>query len=278
MSCAKSVFFCNSGAEANESAIKLIKKYGNKTNKGKESIILAAESSFHGRTLAALSATGQPKYQKGVLVEPIQGEGGVIPGSKIFFKSLREICDKYNSLLILDEVQSGVGRTGKMWGYENLGIEPDGFTLAKGLGGGHAIGALLVKEKANIFSPGDHASTFGGNPFACKAALTVLEEINRRNIINNVYLRGEQLSAGFEELSKKFPNIISGKRGLGLIQGLVINDDYADAKKITLKAFDKGLLVVPAGGNVVRIVPPLVISRREINILLDKLNSIFEEL
>ncbi len=313
MSCAKSVFFCNSGAEANESAIKLIKKYGNKTNKGKESIILAAESSFHGRTLAALSATGQPKYQKGfepmiqgfkffkfnnfdsvkklfeecenngqkisgILVEPIQGEGGVIPGSKIFFKSLREICDKYNSLLILDEVQSGVGRTGKMWGYENLGIEPDGFTLAKGLGGGHAIGALLVKEKANIFSQGDHASTFGGNPFACKAALTVLEEINRRNIINNVYLRGEQLSAGFEELSKKFPNIISGKRGLGLIQGLVINDDYADAKKITLKAFDKGLLVVPAGGNVVRIVPPLVISRREINILLNKLNSIFEEL
>jgi len=165
-----------------------------------------------------------------------------------------------------------------MWGYENLGIEPDGFTLAKGLGGGHAIGALLVKEKAYIFSPGDHASTFGGNPFACKAALTVLEEINRRNIINNVYRRGEQLSAGFEELSKKFPNIISGKRGLGLIQGLVINDDYADAKKITLKAFDKGLLVVPAGGNVVRIVPPLVISRREINILLNKLNSIFEEL
>jgi len=313
ISCAKSVFFCNSGAEANESAIKLIKKYGNTINKGKESIILAAESSFHGRTLAALSATGQPKYQKGfepmiqgfkffkfnnfdsvrkifeecenndqkisgVLVEPIQGEGGVIPGSKIFFRSLRDICDKYNSLLILDEVQSGVGRTGKMWGYENLGIEPDGFTLAKGLGGGHAIGALLVKEKANIFSPGDHASTFGGNPFACKAALTVLEEINRRNLVNNVYLRGEQLCAGFEELSKKFPNIITGKRGLGLIQGLVINDEYADAKKITLKAFDKGLLVVPAGGNVVRIVPPLVISRREINILLNKLNSIFEEL
>ena len=112
----------------------------------------------------------------------------------------------------------------------------------------------------------------------CIRDRTVLEEINRRNLINNVYLRGEQLSAGFEELSKKFPNIISGKRGLGLIQGLVINDDYADAKKITLKAFDKGLLVVPAGGNVVRIVPPLVISRREINILLDKLNSIFEEL
>ena len=136
----------------------------------------------------------------------------------------------------------------------------------------------MVKEKANIFNPGDHASTFGGNPFACKAALTVLEEINRRNLINNVHLRGEQLRAGFEELAKKFPNIIRGKRGLGLIQGIVINDDYADAKNITLKAFDKGLLVVPAGGNVVRIVPPLTISRREINILLDKLSLILKEL
>ena len=313
LSCAEKVFFCNSGAEANESAIKLIRKYGNTINERKESIILAAESSFHGRTMAALSATGQPKYQKGfepmlkgfkffkfnnfdsvenlfeecenndqkisgILVEPIQGEGGVIPGSKSFFKKLRKICDKYNSLLIFDEVQSGVGRTGKMWGYENLGIEPDGFTLAKGLGGGHAIGALLVKQKADIFSPGDHASTFGGNPFACKAALTVLEEINKRNLLQNVYLRGEQLSTGFEKLSKNFPNIIKGKRGLGLIQGLVINQNYADAKDITLKAFDKGLLVVPAGGNVVRVVPPLMISRREINILLDKLNLIFEEI
>ena len=312
-SCADQVFFCNSGAEANESAIKLIKKYGNTFNKDKESIILAAESSFHGRTIAALSATGQPKYQKGfepmvkgfkffkyndiasvkniiegcknngqkisgVLIEPIQGEGGVIPGNKIFFQQLREICNKNKSLLMFDEVQSGVGRTGKMWGYENLSIEPDGFTLAKGLGGGHAIGALLVKEKANIFSPGDHASTFGGNPFACKAALTVLEEISKRNLLKNVTSRGKQLSDGFEQLSNKFQDIIIRKRGIGLIQGLVINEKYTDAKIITLKAFEKGLLVVPAGGNVVRIVPPLVISRREINILLNKLNSIFEEL
>ena len=312
-SCAEKVFFCNSGAEANESAIKLIKKYGNQINRGKESIILVAQSSFHGRTLATLSATGQPKYQKGfepmvkgfkffkfnditsvkklfeecennnqkvsgVLIEPIQGEGGVIPGDKIFFKQLREICDRYNSLLILDEVQSGVGRTGKMWGYENLEIEPDGFTLAKGLGGGHAIGALLVKEKANIFSPGDHASTFGGNPFACKAAMTVLEEISKRNILNNVLLRGDQLSEGFKQLSHKFPKIISGKRGIGLIQGLVIKDEYTDLKTITLKAIDKRLLVVPAGENVIRFVPPLVITRREVKIILNKLNSIFEEM
>ena len=120
-----------------------------------------------------------------------------------------------------------------MWGYENLEIEPDGFTLAKGLGGGHAIGALLVQKKANIFSPGDHASTFGGNPFACKAALTVLEEITRRKILNNVFERGNQLYEGFTKISAKFPNIINGIRGLGLIQGLVINDAYTDAKTIT---------------------------------------------
>ena len=312
-SCAESVFFCNSGAEANESAIKLIKKYGNTVHKGKDSFILSAESSFHGRTLATLSATGQAKYQKGfepmvkgfkffkyndiasvkklfeeckkndhkvsgVLIEPIQGEGGVIPGDKLFFKELREICNQNNSLLILDEVQSGVGRTGKMWGYENLGIEPDGFTLAKGLGGGHAIGALLVKEKANIFSPGDHASTFGGNPFACKAALTVLEEITRRNILNNVFLRGNQLNEALIKISAKFPHIIKGVRGIGLIQGLVIKDDYIDAKTITLKALDKGLLVVPAGENVVRFLPPLIISRNEVNILINKINLIFDEL
>ena len=313
LSCAESVFFCNSGAEANESAIKLIKKYGNMAHAGKQSFILAAESSFHGRTLATLSATGQPKYQKGfepmvkgfkffkynditsvkklfdeckkkdqkvsgVLIEPIQGEGGVIPGDKVFFKELRKICNQNDSLLILDEVQSGVGRTGRMWGYENLEIEPDGFTLAKGLGGGHAIGALLVQEKANIFSPGDHASTFGGNPFACRAALTVLEEISRRKILNNVFSRGNQLNEGFIKISKKFPKIINGIRGIGLIQGLVINNSYTDAKTITLKAFDKGLLLVPAGGNVVRFVPPLIISRYEINILLKKLDLIFEEL
>ena len=312
-SCASSVFFCNSGAEANESAIKLLKKYGNMTNEGKESFILAAKSSFHGRTLATLSATGQPKYHKGfeplfngfkffeynniasvksifeeceqnnqkisgILIEPIQGEGGVIPGEKNFFKELRQICNKYNSLLILDEVQSGVGRTGKMWGYQNLEIEPDAFTLAKGLGGGHAIGALLVSEKANIFSPGDHASTFGGNPFACRAALTVLEEISKRNLLENVNSRGNQLSDGFKNLWNKFPQIISGHRGLGLIQGLVMNNDCINATTVTVKAIDKRLLVVPAGSNVLRIVPPLVISKREVNILLDKLNSIFEDI
>tara|TARA_B100000073_G_scaffold338395_1_gene335491 strand:+ start:853 stop:2238 length:1386 start_codon:yes stop_codon:yes gene_type:complete len=310
---ADNVFFCNSGAEANEAAIKLIRKYGNSKDQGYEKIILAAESSFHGRTLATLSATGQSKYHQGfeplvsgfkffkyndiesvkrayeeckklnqfisgIIIEPIQGEGGVIPGEITFFKELRKISEQNDSLLILDEVQSGIGRTGKMWGYEGLCIEPDGFTLAKGLGGGHAIGALLVNKKANIFEPGDHASTFGGNPFACIAALTVLEEIDRRNLLKNVCSRGKQLEVGLKEISQKFPNLIKGQRGLGLLQGLVINEDVIDAKSLTLRAFDHGLLIVPAGNNVVRIVPPLIISSREINIILNKLILIFQDM
>ena len=312
-SCAEAAFFCNSGAEANEAAIKLIRKYGLKIAKNKDSIILAAESSFHGRTFAALSATGQPKYHKGfepllsgfkffkyndfksvkniyeeceksnqniagILIEPIQGEGGVIPGDKKFFQQLREICDQKNSLLIFDEVQSGVGRTGKLWGYESLDIEPDGFTLAKGLGGGHAIGALLVGKKANIFIPGDHASTFGGNPFACTAALTILNEIKRRNLLDNVLLRSTQIEEGLDMLAKEYSNIIVGHRGIGLLQGIVLNEEIIDAQKITISAFEKGLLVVPAGINVVRIVPPLIISKNEMNIVLKKLSLIFKGL
>ena len=312
-SCAEAAFFCNSGAEANEAAIKLIRKYRSKITNNKESIILTAESSFHGRTFAALSATGQPKYHKGfepllsgfkffkyndfgsvknifeecekrnqniagVLIEPIQGEGGVIPGNKKFFKQLREICNQKNSLLIFDEVQSGVGRTGKMWGYENLDIEPDGFTLAKGLGGGHAIGALLVGKKANIFIPGDHASTFGGNPFACTAALTILNEIKKKNLLHNVLMRSTQIEEGLSILAKKYSNIIIGRRGIGLLQGIVLNDKLIDAKKIIISAFDKGLLLVPAGTNVVRIVPPLIITKNEMNIILKKLSLIFKEL
>ena len=312
-SCAEAAFFCNSGAEANEAAIKLIRKFGSKISHNKDSIILAAESSFHGRTFAALSATGQSKYHQGfepllsgfkffkyndfqsvknifeeckksnqhiagILIEPIQGEGGVIPGDKKFFQQLREICDQKNSLLIFDEVQSGVGRTGKMWGYENLEIEPDGFTLAKGLGGGHAIGALLVGKKANLFTPGDHASTFGGNPFACTAALTILNEIKRKNLLHNVLMRSIQIEEGLDNISKEYSNKIAGHRGIGLLQGIVLREEVIDAQKITISAFEKGLLVVPAGKNVVRIVPPLIISKNEINIILKKLTLIFRDL
>ena len=297
------VAFQNSGAEATEAAIKFARRYFYSRGKPRKNRILCINNSFHGRTLATIFASNSKKAIEGfgpkvdgfdhfnfgdhkglekaitsrtaaIMVETIMGEGGIKIIPDWCLKGLKKLCIKKGILLILDEVQSGVGRTGKMWGYENLEIEPDGFTLAKGLGGGHAIGALLVQKKANIFTPGDHASTFGGNPFACRAAITVLEEIKRRKILKNVLERGNQLNEGFTKISAKFPKIISDIRGLGLIQGLVINDSYTDAKTITLKAFDKGLLLVPAGGNVVRFVPPLIISRNEINILLKKLDLI----
>ncbi len=308
-SCADKVFFCNSGAEANEAAIKLARKYGHIKKGIKNPIILCANSSFHGRTLAAISATGQPKYHKGfeplvegfeffkfnnsnevkslqekieengpkisaILIEPIQGEGGIHPGEKKFFKFLRDLCSKHEILLILDEVQSGMGRTGTLWGYEHLCIEPDAFTLAKGLGGGHAIGALLVKESANIFKPGDHASTFGGNPFACKAALTVGKEISNRKILENVTNRGTQLRLGLEKIISNYSFDLKEVRGLGLMQGLVIKEESNLNSSIIVEiAIKEGLLVIGAGRKVIRIVPPLVISKKEINQLLRRLDS-----
>ncbi len=308
-SCTDKVFFCNSGAEANEAAIKLARKYGNYKRGIEHPIILTAEESFHGRTLAALSATGQPKYHKGfeplvdgfqffkynnwesfnsllqrleadgpkvaaVLIEPIQGEGGVIPGNKVFFSRLREACNKHQILLILDEVQTGMGRSGSWWGYEQLGIEPDLFCLAKGLGGGHAIGALLVKEFANIFKPGDHASTFGGNPFACTAALTVASEIKRRGLLNKTIQNGILLNKELNLIKKQFSANFKEVRGLGLIQGLVIREESnLTAQSIVKDALKQQLLVVPAGPKVIRIVPPLVINSREIKEIVKRLKK-----
>ncbi|TAF51154.1 MAG: acetylornithine/succinylornithine family transaminase, partial [Oscillatoriales cyanobacterium] len=201
-SCADRAFFCNSGAEANEGAIKLVRKYAHTVRSIANPVIITAQASFHGRTLATITATGQPKYQKnfdplvpgfaytpyndlaalesliaeldretpcvaGIMLEALQGEGGVRPGDLAYFKRVREICDEKGILLVIDEVQAGMGRTGMMWGYENLSIEPDVFTSAKGLGGGIPIGALLTKEHCNVLGPGEHASTYGGNPFAC---------------------------------------------------------------------------------------------------------------
>ena len=158
-----------------------------------------------------------------VLLEPLQGEGGVHPGDTGFFQRLRHLCSERNILLILDEVQVGMGRSGRLWGYEQLGIEPDAFTLAKGLGGGHAIGALLVNAKADVFEPGDHASTFGGNPFACTAGLTVAQEIQRRGLLRNVEERGQQLQQGIQGLVARYPQMLQGVRGWGLLQGLVLH-------------------------------------------------------
>jgi acetylornithine aminotransferase len=300
-SCADRAFFCNSGAEANEGAIKLARKYAHTVLNIQDPVILTAHASFHGRTLATITATGQPKYQKNfsplvpgfcyvpyndlealeaaiakldeterhvaaILLEPLQGEGGVRPGDRAYFQRVREICDEKGILLILDEVQAGMGRTGKLWGYENLGIEPDIFTSAKGLGGGIPIGALLCKTKCDIFQPGDHASTFGGNPFACGVALAVCQTLEQENLLANVQQRGDQLRTGLMAIAQNYPQVITEVRGWGLINGMELNADV-DLTSIAIvkAAMENGLLLVPAGPKVVRFVPPLVVSAAEID-------------
>jgi acetylornithine/N-succinyldiaminopimelate aminotransferase len=296
-SCADRVFFCNSGAEANEGAIKLARKYAHTVLKITEPVILTAHASFHGRTLATVTATGQPKYHQNfaplipgfhyvpyndfgaiesaiseldgrvaaIMLEPLQGEGGVNPGQIEYFQQVRKLCDERGILLILDEVQVGMGRSGKYWGYEQLGIEPDIFTSAKGLGGGIPIGATLCKESCNVFQPGDHASTYGGNPFVCAVALAVCQTLERENILANVQARGEQLRAGLQQLATKYP-AISEVRGWGLINGLELQaDSPLNAIDIVKAAMEAGLLLVPAGAKVVRFVPPLTVSAAEVD-------------
>ena len=310
-SCLDRVFFCNSGAEANEAAIKLARKHGHTvrgiaTGDGKAPLILTAQASFHGRTLAAVTATGQPKYHQGfepmvqgfryfpyndtaafeallatcevegprvaaVLLEPIQGEGGVHPGNRAFFRRVRELCDAHNILLIFDEVQIGVGRSGQLWGYEQLGVEPDAITLAKGLGGGIPIGALAVKASVDHFRPGEHASTFGGNPFACRAGLTVLAELKRRDLLSHVQRMGALLQELLAQLVSRHPTLLEGVRGWGLLQGLVLREEAPSAPDIVKAAMEQGLLLVPAGPRVVRFVPPLVIQPRHLRLAVDRL-------
>ncbi|CAK6693551.1 aspartate aminotransferase family protein [Synechococcus sp. CBW1107] len=298
-SCADRVFFCNSGAEANEAAIKLARKHGHQVRGIERPLILTAQASFHGRTLATVSATGQPKYHQGfepmvegfhffpyndtaafeallsrseadgarvaaVMLEPLQGEGGVNPGDPAFFQRVRQLCDEHRILLIFDEVQIGMGRSGCLWGYEKLGVEPDAFTTAKGLGGGFPIGALAVKQAFDHFRPGDHASTFGGNPLACRAGLTVAQELERRLLVPHVQRMGELLQQLLAELVGRHPQLLEGVRGWGLLQGLVLRPEAPTAPQIVQSAIEKGLLVVPAGPRVVRLVPPLVIQPRQL--------------
>ena len=305
-SCADKVFFCNSGAEANEAAIKLARKHGHVVRGIERPLILTAEASFHGRTLAAVSATGQPKYHQGfepmvegfryfpyndtaafeallaeceadgprvaaVLLEPLQGEGGVNPGDPAFFQRVRQLCDERSILLILDEVQVGVGRSGRWWGHERLGIEPDAFTLAKGLGGGIPIGALAVKASADLLRAGEHASTFGGNPFACRAGLTVIQEIERRELLTHVEAMATRLREQLEALVERHPTLLESQRGWGLLQGLVLREEAPSAPDLVKAAMAEGLLLVPAGPRVVRFVPPLVIRPRHIRKAIKRL-------
>ncbi|OLP20317.1 aspartate aminotransferase family protein [Leptolyngbya sp. 'hensonii'] len=308
-SCADQAFFCNSGAEANEGAIKLARKYAHTVLKIADPVILTAQASFHGRTLATITATGQPKYQQNfsplvpgfhyipyndiaaleatiaeldkderrvaaILLEALQGEGGVRPGDRAYFQRIREICDAKGILLILDEVQVGMGRTGKLWGYENLGIEPDIFTSAKGLGGGIPIGALLAKQFCCVFQPGDHASTFGGNPFACGVALSVCHTLEQENLLANAQERGEQLRAGLTAIAQKYPDLVAEVRGWGLINGLVLQESAnLTAAELVKAAIQEGVLLVPAGPKVVRFVPPLIVTADEVTEALQALEQ-----
>jgi len=308
-SCGDRAFFCNSGAEANEGAIKLARKYAHTVLDLDKPVILTAQAGFHGRTLATITATGQPKYQKhfqplvpgfhyvpyndlqaledaiadinegeqqvaAILLEPLQGEGGVNPGDPAYFQAIRQICDDTGILLILDEVQTCMGRTGRYWGYEHLGIEPDVITAAKGLGGGIPIGALLCKEFCDVFSPGDHGSTFGGNPFACGVALAVAQTLEQENLLPQVQERGEQLRTGLGAIAQRYPRWITAVRGWGLINGLELRSDVdLEALDLVKAAMAAGLLLVPAGPKVVRFVPPLIVNEGEVNQALRRLDQ-----
>ncbi|HXG51192.1 MAG TPA: acetylornithine transaminase [candidate division Zixibacteria bacterium] len=284
------VFFCNSGAEANEAAIKLARRYGAERLGGKYEI-LSCHNSFHGRTLATLTATGQEKVRAGYdplpegfrqvpyndlraceeaiddkktvafLIEPIQGEGGVRVAEEGYLRGLRELCDQRGLLLILDEVQTGMGRTGKLFGYEHFGIEPDIMTLAKALGGGLPLGAMLAREQvARSFGPGSHASTFGGNPVACSAGLAVLRTL-LGGALRNCVRMGKVLLEGLEGLKRRFP-FIREIRGKGLIIGVELD---MDGSKIVEACMEEGLLLNCTAGKVLRLLPPLTVTRSEID-------------
>ncbi len=289
-SCLGKVFFSNSGAEATEGAVKLARRYGERHLDGACEVITAT-GSFHGRTLAMVSASGQPKHQQpytplpsgfinvtfndiqavkeattantcAVMLEPVQGEGGVNVADKEYLKAVRDWCSQKDILLILDEIQTGMGRTGTLFAYEQYGIEPDIMTLAKGLGGGIAIGALLANEKAAVFVPGEHGSTFGGNPVACAAANAVLSFILEHDITGNAGRMGQYLQDGLNQLKEKYP-FVTGIRGLGLL--LAIEFDSAIGAKLKMACLDDGLLVNDVKPNALRFMPPLNITKDEID-------------
>ncbi len=282
-------FFCNSGAEANEAAIKLARKYFYRQKEGNRNTIIVFKNSFHGRTLATLTATGQPKYHEGfaplapgfiyaefnqlesvkallddsiaaIMLEPIQGEGGIQPADLTFLRGVREMCDREGILLIFDEVQCGMGRSGKFLACQAYGVQPDILTLAKGLGGGFPIGAMLASEKAaSGFAPGDHASTFGGNPLAVAVASQVVDTLAEPGFLAQVGERAEYLYRGLRTISD---SRIVTIRGRGLMLGIEFN---AEIKELVEICMEKGLLLLGAGPKVLRFVPPLTVSEKEIN-------------
>jgi len=286
------VFFANSGAEANEAAFKLARKAAGPDRYE----IISLEGSFHGRTLAAVAATGQSKFHEGfeplpagfshapfgdldalasmitgetcaILVEPIQGESGVRPLPLEYLRGIRELCDRHGLLLIFDEVQVGMGRTGTLFAYQQFGVEPDILTLAKALGGGLPIGAVLAREEiSRAFTPGSHASTFGGGPVVCAAAVAVLRELLAEGFLDSVREKGAYLNRRLCELAARFPNLAASARGMGMIQALVLTEEgRARGAEMVKELFANGLIANFAGNAVIRLAPPLVVSREEID-------------
>ncbi len=283
-------FLCNSGAEANEAAIKLARKHGHKTGGPDKFEIVCALKSFHGRTLATLTATGQPKYQQGneplpagfvhipyndvaalrgaisertcaVLLEPVLGESGVYPATPEFLGAAREECDRVGAALILDEVQTGVGRTGRLFAYQHYALQPDMITLAKGLAGGVPIGAMLARETvAGSFQPGDHASTFGGSALPAAAALAVLDILEEENLVANAAAIGARLAEGLEALRKQYP-VITEIRACGLM--LAVDLKAPVANRIKLACVARGLLLITVGDSMLRLLPPLVLNEAQ---------------
>ncbi|AHY13057.1 MULTISPECIES: succinylornithine/acetylornithine transaminase [Citrobacter] len=297
---AERVFFCNSGAEANEAALKLARKYAHDRFGSQKSGIVAFKNAFHGRTLFTVSAGGQPAYSQdfaplppdirhaiyndldsarqliddttcAVIVEPVQGEGGVVPATNDFLQGLRELCDRHNALLIFDEVQTGVGRTGELYAYMHYGVTPDLLTTAKALGGGFPIGALLATaDCASVMTVGTHGTTYGGNPLATAVAGKLLEIVNTPDMLNGVKQRHDWFVERINAINERF-GLFSEIRGLGLLIGCVLNAEFAGkAKLISQEAANAGVMVLIAGANVVRFAPALNVSEEEVASGLDR--------
>lgn len=303
-SCGDRAFFASTGAEANEGAIKLAKKYFYEQGKPEKHEIITLRNSFHGRTLATVAATGQEKYQKpyrpmlekfihvdagdygqleravnantaAIMIELIQGESGVLPLEQEYVNAIAAICKERDILLIVDEVQTGIGRTGKLFAYEWYGIEPDIVTMAKGLGGGVPIGALVAKESvAKAFSPGDHGTTFGGNPLSTRAGLVVLDELLNVGLLEHARSMGDYLKVSLEALAERRAEIAC-VRGKGLMLGVVFHEEIA--KKIGSAMLEKGFLVGVVGTRVLRLVPPLVLTKQDIDEFTAALETVLAE-
>jgi acetylornithine/N-succinyldiaminopimelate aminotransferase len=298
-------FFCNSGAEATEALLKLARRHFFESGQPERVRILCFERAFHGRTMGALTMTGNEAYLRGfgpplagiqhvpygdldavrgamgsdlaaVLVEPVQGEGGVYPAPAGFLAGLRQLCDQHGALLLIDEVQVGMGRTGKLLGSEHWGVSADAIALAKGLGGGFPIGAMLLRERlAGALPPGTHGSTFGGNALASAAARTVLRILLRDRLPERAALLGERLGSGLSRVAQKHARLCRGERGMGLLRAIVLTEEV-QARELLEPARAKGLLLTAAGPRALRFSPPLIVSEAEIDEAVERIEAVFD--